>query len=512
MADTFPTPPKTDWWDTAKRGVSTVMDLTPEGRAAKSAYEKVKGGVPIGDIVQQQVDKGPDDPSRWVLNTIQDLGLISAKAVQGLTTPMNLGLIAAMSAGQEEAALPILAKLGFSGQMAKDAVKSFAQGYQQAKRGNLREAGRLFGSAAVDSLLIALASKKAPKGATYRVSEGEVPKQLAGEVKARPTAKDIPLPTVQDAEIVTPKPPERRLDLATRHEVTDLMAFDKTLTREEAIDAVFKAREAAKNAKPLPRYADTLKAAKIPPPTEPVPPPPDIIQQPRTIKASGEAVTVTPDDVRAYVEARKGGKPVFVVGPKGDRQDLAQAESSESQRIAGHKLTADQHAEMFPGAKYRAGMTVREAADAQPGVRHPESGRSIPARKLTCQNRRRTRLRHAKTIPDADIAGKGREENPHVTVKYGLHDQEPEALQSFLRDHGPVTLTLGKTSFFPPSAGSEGNNVVVVEVDSPQLHAMNGDCLEDISRHRYPPGLPTAHHTGVREAGGGAEVRGQHRA
>ena len=363
MADTFPTPPKTDWWDTAKRGVSTVMDLTPEGRAAKSAYEKVKGGVPIGDIVQQQVDKGPDDPSRWVLNTIQDLGLISAKAVQGLTTPMNLGLIAAMSAGQEEAALPILAKLGFSGQMAKDAVKSFAQGYQQAKRGNLREAGRLFGSAAVDSLLIALASKKAPKGATYRVSEGEVPKQLAGEVKARPTAKDIPLPTVQDAEIVTPKPPERRLDLATRHEVTDLMAFDKTLTREEAIDAVFKAREAAKNAKPLPRYADTLKAAKIPPPTEPVPPPPDIIQQPRTIKASGEAVTVTPDDVRAYVEARKGGKPVFVVGPKGDRQDLAQAESSESQRIAGHKLTAEQHSDLFPGAKYRAGMTVREAID-----------------------------------------------------------------------------------------------------------------------------------------------------
>ena len=487
MADTFPTPPKTDWWDVAKQGASTVLGVTPEGRAAKSAYEKVKGGVPIGDIVQQQVDKGPDDPSRWVLNTIQDLGLIAAQTFQGLSRPENLALIGGMSLGQEQDILPVAANLGFSLNMTKDAIQGFAKGVDAAKKGNLREAGRLFGSAATNALLVGLAAKKGPKGATYRVSEGEVPKQLAGEVKARPTAKDIPLPTVQDAESSASEPMERRDALQAELVKTSDPAHARTLRRqiEQANRQVESASVASKAAgiapapwgtqTDFPKAPETMKGI-VPVPAEPVPPPPDIIQQPRTIKAAGEAVTVTPDDVRAYVEARKGGKPVFVVGPKGDRQDLAQPESSESQRIAGHKLTADQHAEMFPGAKYRAGMTVGEAADAQPGVRHPESGRKYSSTQIDLPKPAADKITElAKTIPDADIAGKGREENPHVTVKYGLHDQEPEALQSFLRDHGPVTLTLGKTNFFPPSAGSEGNDVVVVEVDSPQLHGINGD-------------------------------------
>lgn len=42
-------------------------------------------------------------------------------------------------------------------------------------------------------------------------------------------------------------------------------------------------------------------------------------------------------------------------------------------------------------------------------------------------------------IPDSDLAEDGREVSPHVTVKYGLHDEEPAAVKQLLADQGPIT-------------------------------------------------------------------------
>jgi 2'-5' RNA ligase len=86
---------------------------------------------------------------------------------------------------------------------------------------------------------------------------------------------------------------------------------------------------------------------------------------------------------------------------------------------------------------------------------------------------------NAAMIADADLAGKGREDQPHITVKYGVREdlgQTAEALVEFY----PFEVTLGKTKIFEPSANSKGAAVVVVEVIAPilqQLHDKVNDCI-----------------------------------
>ncbi len=79
-------------------------------------------------------------------------------------------------------------------------------------------------------------------------------------------------------------------------------------------------------------------------------------------------------------------------------------------------------------------------------------------------------LKMGKAIPDSDLGPEGRESEGHVTVKYGLHFQSPtKRLRDALREFGPVSLVLGKTSLFRnPDA-----DVLKVDVDSPDLHRLN---------------------------------------
>lgn len=70
-------------------------------------------------------------------------------------------------------------------------------------------------------------------------------------------------------------------------------------------------------------------------------------------------------------------------------------------------------------------------------------------------------------IPARDIGPDGIETEPHITARFGLHFQTPSArLRESLRQFGPITATLGKTSLFSnPDA-----DVLKVDVDSPDLH------------------------------------------
>lgn len=290
-----PAPPQPNWWERAK-SVATQ-------------------GVPIGEFVEKQATKGPDDPHAVVLNTIQDLGLLSARTIQNLTSPANLAILGAMALGQEEAIIPKLANLGFSAEMATQATRDVSKGFEEAKKGNLREAGRLLGGAAVNALLIGLSNRKAPKGATYRIAGSEeATPRLAGAVEVpKPPTSEPPLPTIQDAEL--PK---------------------------------------------------VLARGIVPAPTEPVPSPPDTIVHPRTIRSGGQAVTVTPDDIRAYTAAKLGtSESKHVVGTDGEREDLTDSQSSEAQRVREQKLPKSLHDELFMGSKYRAGMTVGDAVDKE---------------------------------------------------------------------------------------------------------------------------------------------------
>ncbi len=75
-------------------------------------------------------------------------------------------------------------------------------------------------------------------------------------------------------------------------------------------------------------------------------------------------------------------------------------------------------------------------------------------------------------IPVSHLADDGRENDPHVTVKYGLHTADPEEVKRALIGHAPVKLKFGKTSLFPPNK-EDGFEVVKVDIESPDLHALN---------------------------------------
>lgn len=102
-------------------------------------------------------------------------------------------------------------------------------------------------------------------------------------------------------------------------------------------------------------------------------------------------------------------------------------------------------------------------------------------------------------IPDSVLAEDGRESQPHVTVKYGLHDDSPAAIEKIRevlsREH-PVRARLGETSIFPAKDAS-GSDVVKVDVESPDLHRINkaiADALPHTDTHpTYQPHVTLAY-------------------
>lgn len=96
----------------------------------------------------------------------------------------------------------------------------------------------------------------------------------------------------------------------------------------------------------------------------------------------------------------------------------------------------------------------------------------------------------ADSIPDADLGEDGREDKPHVTVKFGLHTDDVADVRRVLAGEGPITVTLGKTSLFPAKEGAD-YDVVKVDVDSPDLHRLNAKiakALEHTDTHpTYKP-------------------------
>jgi hypothetical protein len=70
--------------------------------------------------------------------------------------------------------------------------------------------------------------------------------------------------------------------------------------------------------------------------------------------------------------------------------------------------------------------------------------------------------------PD-DLAEEGREDSPHITVKYGLHTTDPDDVAEILAHFGAIDITLGETAVFT----GEEYDVLYVEVESPDLERLN---------------------------------------
>jgi 2'-5' RNA ligase len=79
-------------------------------------------------------------------------------------------------------------------------------------------------------------------------------------------------------------------------------------------------------------------------------------------------------------------------------------------------------------------------------------------------------LRMGRKIPDKHLADDGRENEPHITVKYGSdQNTPPDKLRRALAGFGPVRATFGKTSLFK----NDDAHVVKIDIESPDLHRLN---------------------------------------
>ena len=94
-------------------------------------------------------------------------------------------------------------------------------------------------------------------------------------------------------------------------------------------------------------------------------------------------------------------------------------------------------------------------------------------------------------IPDEHLAGEGRVEQPHVTVKYGVQPDEG-VLQQTLAGRTSFPITLGSTVAFTNSDNNAGGTPVVVEVHGHDLEALHDAVMQAMGT--MPDDLPYVPH------------------
>lgn len=107
----------------------------------------------------------------------------------------------------------------------------------------------------------------------------------------------------------------------------------------------------------------------------------------------------------------------------------------------------------------------RPSADDEPEPQHEYSSLQVQVTGRPAEIARKL----SESIPERDIGPEGREAETHITARWGLHFMTPsQRLRDSLRQFGPITATLGKTSLFSnPDA-----DVLKVDVQSEDLHRL----------------------------------------
>ena len=74
-------------------------------------------------------------------------------------------------------------------------------------------------------------------------------------------------------------------------------------------------------------------------------------------------------------------------------------------------------------------------------------------------------------IADEDLED-GRDEHPHITLAFGVNDDEPDNVEQVLEGEGPITAKIGKVSMFPASESGKAD-VLKIDVTSRTLHRLH---------------------------------------
>ena len=234
---------------------------------------------------------------------------------------------------------------------------------------------------------------------------------------------------------------------------------------------------------PVRRTADAAvrEAAGMPPHYEEAPPPP---APPPTPPPAG----TDEGDTQAARNARH-------------RAELAAA-APVTQDVtamrAGRELERRVRAGVSPtGAERRVG---RESRPPQPGPPNEFASTQVQLPESVAASIRT----FAATIPDRVLAPGGREDDPHATVQFGLHGDDPAAVAALLRDEPPIRATLGRATVFQQAE----QDVVVVALDSPDLERLHRKIQDALPvTETFPDYRPHATIAYVRKGQGDAYAR-----
>jgi N12 class adenine-specific DNA methylase len=195
------------------------------------------------------------------------------------------------------------------------------------------------------------------------------------------------------------------------------------------------------------------------------------------------APTKTPKPVTPQVPSEEGTKyvlPSFVTAPHRTSKPaptVSKANLIPVRAEDGGVRWVAQPIEETPQTDLAAPKGIEPAAEEAP-TKHEfastQANLSGPVAKAMVE--------YGKRIPDGKLTEDGRETESHVTVKYGLHGNDPEAVAKVLENEPPITATLGKTSLF----SNDKADVLKMDVDSPDLHRLNkliSDALPHTDTH-----------------------------
>lgn len=96
-------------------------------------------------------------------------------------------------------------------------------------------------------------------------------------------------------------------------------------------------------------------------------------------------------------------------------------------------------------------------------------------------------LEYAHMVREDHLADDGRELTPHVTLRYGLHDPDPDAAGRIIANTGPIRMKLGKVSVFKND--DKDYDVLKVDVESNDLRFLNKKLgkLKNTETFKYNP-------------------------
>lgn len=212
---------------------------------------------------------------------------------------------------------------------------------------------------------------------------------------------------------------------------------------------------------------------------------------------------------RAKISATDSGNPSSREGTsapafeKGDKVTLADGRSGTIEYI--HPTMSIVRGRTDDGAKFTIGKSKlkllahegKEPSLPKPAVTHVNRAKYASTQvNLPKEHADKVIAAGKKLISDEELMGDGRETEPHITVKYGVHEREDD-LAAALAKHEPFTAKLGRLHVFPPSKHSDGASPVVAEVESPELGKLHNTIHEAISAKdddfKYKPHVTLAY-------------------